>query len=466
MVTKNEGARQKQLRQPEAKAEVIVVQGAAVGGSKATEEERRISTLFHDLSAFLGASLETVRALAFEDGKAMRAAVAQSKKRLSDPSLRAPMIICLGPPRANFKKVPGSWLVQVLFTVPQKPAQLLACRTDADSILVFEEDTYQSALEQFPHQHITLLAAGELAGHLLQQARALGYAPAPANPLRKVRAKGSRLLDVYMTTSRRPQFFQQTLHQLLAACEATHHRTRLNVFVDQLEPETLDVVQPHLDKVSLLTTSSQLGLPFLFNTLLSHQEKVEQRSEQRADYICYIQDDCFITNPAIYFEFLVRAYEEVLPADQVGYVSGYYCPIHPGFEALPFLGKQVVLSDSFDGKNFLSPPALLRRVGPLSWHFRDGLRRGNPGPTRGSHFDLWQWKESPQCLTKQQRVSLVVPDLCVHLAQEKSESTWGNETTRRFQQERMDEGRVYNTRGTIPQFAANDFSGTTLADLD
>lgn len=278
-----------------------------------------------------------------------------------------------------------------------------------------------------------------------------------STPLSELEPRSHRLIDVYLTTSRRPDFLRETLNGVLQAIDASSYEFRLHVFVDHLDSETLSILAPHIHRLGISTTCRQMGLPFLYNLILSHQELAEKRSGRFADYVCYIQDDCLISAPEEYFDWMVSAYERLLPEGKVGYVSGFYCAIHPGFEVRPFRGKHVLLSDSIDGKNFMAPPALLRTVGPLSWYFPDGERRGNPGPTRGSHFDLWQWKESPQSLMAQNRVSIVIPDLCAHIAQSAKDSTWGNETSEDKQLARRSEGRVYQTRSTLPPIVHNKF---------
>lgn len=364
--------------------------------------------------------------------------------------------------------------VQVVLPNPGPPSdqQLAMTRAYADYVLVAEEQR-GAAATSFPRATCLSFSWPEArSGAGVELSKDSGaslaelLADAAERPNRPLAARASgtseneprrRLIDVYMTTSRRPEFFSRSLPALLEACSASSHEFRINVFVDRLDPRTLEVLAPHIDRVGLVTTNAQLGLPFLYNLALEHQKLTEDRTATFADYFCYIQDDCLINRPAVYFDYMVAAYEELLPAREVGYVSGFYCAIHPGFEVRDFRTKKVLLSDSIDGKNFMAPPKLLRSVGPLTWYFKDGERRGNPGPKRGSHFDLWQWKESPQSLMNQGKVSIVIPGLCTHIAQSAEDSTWGNETSESRQKQRRDEGKVYKTRGTLPPVVDNDF---------
>jgi hypothetical protein len=374
------------------------------------------------------------------------------------PNERPQCIVCLGDAPSEFRKPALARMVQVLAQLPSDPSSRRITSRDTDLLLCLDATTFSKLSEEFPRKEVRKSLAATVVQEVGDFFRATGVVQGvDSKPIRAFRSKGPRLIDVYMTTSRRPEFFEKTFSSLLRASSSTHHKIRLNVFVDQMDARTWHILAPHLSEVSLLSTSLQLGLPFLYNMILDHQEKVDARTEEFADYLCYIQDDCLIANEGLYFDFMVSAYEELLPVREVGYVSGFYCSIHPGFEVVDYQQKKLLLSDSIDGKNFMAPPALLRSVGPLSWHFKDGERRGNPGPRRGSHFDLWQWKESPRALTKQGRVSVVVPGLCVHLAQSAEDSTWGNETSSTAQLKRRDEGRIYNTRGVIPPIIENQF---------
>lgn len=404
--------------------------------------------------------------------KSLRAGIESEVRRLGitmrmtdqvlqpDPGDEPLCVVCLGQTPPDFNKPGLAQMVQILSHAPTDPWSQLVTSRDSNLLLCVDSRTFDELSERLPRKEVRNHAPGgdRIVEALGEYFRSIGLvAGVRPEPIRSFRRAGPRLIDVYMTTSQRPEFFEKTFLSLLRASQISHHRVRLNVFVDQMDEGTLLALKPHLSKVNLLSTSFQLGLPFLYNMILEHQAMVDARSEEFADYLCYIQDDCLIANAEIYFDFMVGAYEELMPVNEVGYVSGFYCSIHPGFEVVDYKRKKLLLSDSIDGKNFMAPPALLREVGPLSWHFNDGERRGNPGPRRGSHFDLWQWKESPRALMKQGRVSVVVPGLCVHLAQSAEESTWGNETSQEKQLKRREEGRIYNTRGIIPPVIDNQF---------
>lgn len=258
--------------------------------------------------------------------------------------------------------------------------------------------------------------------------------------------KSPQLVDVLLTTSQRAWCLRDSLPQLITAMQKSPYQHRLFLSVDNLDPETLAVIETHRDAIDhLVWANARHGLPYHWNNLNDMRRNVSYRDERKADYVCYIQDDCYIKNPGQYFEAMVGVAQAAMPG-YLGYVSGYYTEVHPGFADFEWEGHSVVASDSIDGKNFMATPELLASVGPLSWWFKDGSRRGNPGPVRGSHFDLWQWKESPNCLQQQRRISLILPELCSHIAETAKDSTWNNDTTDSSVQKRVSENRVYTTR--------------------
>ncbi|MCA8880405.1 MAG: hypothetical protein KDA73_10725 [Rhodobacteraceae bacterium] len=253
-------------------------------------------------------------------------------------------------------------------------------------------------------------------------------------------------IDVYLTTSRRADLLEPTLEHLVAAIEASAFSHRLFLAVDSLDPDTDRVLQRFAEQIDEVGwTRNQMGLPYHWNGILDRSRATIARSEIRPDFICYLQDDCLIQRPDSYFGEMVEAAEMVNPG-RLGFVSGYHSDVHKGFEEITHGGRTYLLSDSIDGKNFMARPKLLQSIGKLTWWFPDGQRRGNPGPVRGSHFDLWQWKESPNCLMRQNRVSVVIPGLCEHTAAEKEKSTWANDTTKEAIERRVAEGKVYVTR--------------------
>jgi hypothetical protein len=255
-----------------------------------------------------------------------------------------------------------------------------------------------------------------------------------------------KLVDVLLTTSRRPWCLRESLQQLLKAIRMSPFQHRLFVAIDNLDPGTLAIISQYSSEIDqVLWTKNQQGLPYTWNSLNALLRNTISRTEVRPDQVCYIQDDCFIREPETYFSKMVGIAYEAMPG-YLGFVSGFYTEVHPGFADFEWQGNRVIASDSIDGKNFMAPPEVLESTGPLTWWFSDGMRRGNPGPIRGSHFDLWQWKESPNSLTSQNRISLILPDLCRHTATSPEDSTWNNNTTDEAVKQRLEEHKFYQTR--------------------
>ncbi len=254
------------------------------------------------------------------------------------------------------------------------------------------------------------------------------------------------LIDVHLTTSRRADVLAPTIERLLQAISASPFQHRISVNIDDIDPATAKVIERFKDQFQQLTwTGVQMGLPYHWNSIIDQSQAMTARSEKRPDFICYLQDDCAIERPETYFTEMVEAAELLNPAS-LGMVSGYHSSVHKGFGRLSVAGKDYILSDSVDGKNFLVRPKVLYSIGKLPWWFPDGVRRGNPGPVHGSHFDLWQWKESPNCLMRQGRVNIIIPGLCEHSAAASELSTWSNNTTDEAISKRLSSGKIYVTR--------------------
>lgn len=259
-------------------------------------------------------------------------------------------------------------------------------------------------------------------------------------------ARTPQLIDVLLTTSRRPWCLRESLAQLMRAIRLSPFKHRLFLAVDTIDPGTMNIIGQYASEIDqVLWTREQHGLPYTWNSLNGMLRNTINRTELKPDYVCYIQDDCYIKDPANYFTTMVGIAHESMPG-YLGFVSGFYTEVHPGFADFEWKGNRVIASDSIDGKNFMASPEVLASTGALTWWFKDGMRRGNPGPVRGSHFDLWQWKESPNSLLSQSRISLVLPDLCDHIAERSEDSTWNNDTTDAATRKRIDAEKVYKTR--------------------
>jgi len=274
--------------------------------------------------------------------------------------------------------------------------------------------------------------------------------PAPPNGLFRDRpsyiSKPTEKIDVFLTTSRRADLLERSLEALVTAMKASPYRHRLTVMVDGSDRETEAILEKHRDTIFQCNwTRDRLGLPYAWNNIIDISCNMASRTEVVPDFLCYLQDDCLIVRPDMFFEDLVDLAEAIDPT-QLGFVSGYFSGVHPGFKRMFRDRREVVISDSVDGKNFMARPKTLYGIGKLTWWFDDGEPRGNPGPSRGSHFDLWQWNESPNCLRVQGRVNAIRPGLCRHIGENSETSTWGNDTSDAANEKRVSQGRAYRTR--------------------
>lgn len=271
-------------------------------------------------------------------------------------------------------------------------------------------------------------------------------APIAQCPWYRPYQKETRLIDVFMTTSRRADCFEQSLRALVEAVDASPYEHRISVVADGMDPGTDAVVARYRDRLfQFLWTSERQGLPLAWNNIVDLGSNMAARTERVPEFLCYLQDDCRIERPQSYFREMVEIAEAIDPA-RLGFVSGYHTEIHPGFGTATIANTDVILSDSVDGKNFMARPKVLHAIGKLSWWFLDGARRGNPGPDRGSHFDIWQWNESSRSLQVQGRVSAILPGLCAHLAGSAEASTWNNDTTEEGVAALISGGTLFRTR--------------------
>ncbi|MDH2328708.1 glycosyltransferase [Cereibacter sp. SYSU M97828] len=256
----------------------------------------------------------------------------------------------------------------------------------------------------------------------------------------------AKSVDVIMTTSRRPDHLARSLPALVQAIERSPYKHRLFLAVDGLDEDTATIMREYKDALDVvLFTKDRSGLPFTWNSIRDLHDNYVSRHESPADYLCYIQDDCLILEPDRYFSTMVDTAERASPSI-LGLVSGFHTEVHPGFAVGTLDDRTIIYSDSIDGKNFMGRPRTFKSITPLTWWFSDGMRRGNPGPVRGSHFDLWLWKESPNSLSVQKRINIILPDLTTHIANDAHSSTWNNDTSDANVQSRINEGRVYATR--------------------
>jgi hypothetical protein len=276
--------------------------------------------------------------------------------------------------------------------------------------------------------------------------------------------KDDQLIDIYLTTFKRPTLLQLTLSSLFDAIRASPFNHRVIILADALDPETNGIIEQYRSQVFILSTPTPMGLPFMFNMIHDFHKNLIHRSERAPKLICYLQDDCIITYPQEFFKILSEVADHALPSKKLAFISGFYTPLHPGFSKRIFNNFTLVESDSIDGKNLVCTPELLESIGPISWYNKKGNRRGNPGPI-GSGFDLWQWRDAPNSTLAQKRINLIIPGLIDTIGAKKS--TWGNESDDlEVINQRLLSGKIYNTRGTDINISPSEFFNFHKASPD
>ncbi|MFY0689758.1 MAG: glycosyltransferase [Cyclobacteriaceae bacterium] len=272
---------------------------------------------------------------------------------------------------------------------------------------------------------------------------------------KKVEHQEVEIIDVYITTHQRSSLLEQCLEALIKAVNASAFEFRIMVLSDQTDDETHKVLSIYKNRISVISTNEQLGLPFMFNQILDYSQNLIGRTEKPPLLICYLQDDAIIQYPNSFFDLIIRthqAYKNKLP---LGFITGFYSPIHPGFNIIRTEELTLIESDSLDGKNMIGPPELFESIGKLSWRDHKNRVRGNPGPI-GSGFDLWQWRDSPTSTLKQKKVNLCIPGLIETIGSD--DSTWNNKSDKPLEIERRIKiGKIYQTRDSVVNIDQTDF---------
>lgn len=233
----------------------------------------------------------------------------------------------------------------------------------------------------------------------------------------------AKTIYLFITTKQRPQELASCLESLKSqVMGAGHYEFKCFLLADEIEQATYEVYKDHLDWVSLISLTGTNGLPLLYNMMLDILVTYKARHEQRIDYVCYFQDDVVISASDRYFDIAVNALDN--SGEDVDFFTGFYTPLHPGFDK-KLIGKdEFILSDSIDGKNFFCAYDTLTRIGYLPDRFDNGLKRGNPGPVKGSGFDLYLWKDALNSSSNVKKVNLCKKDLVKTIGAKNS--TWGN----------------------------------------
>jgi hypothetical protein len=159
-------------------------------------------------------------------------------------------------------------------------------------------------------------------------------------------------------------------------------------------------------------------------------------------FTCYLQDDCIINNNFNYFDDMVELNYLALPYNDIGITSGFKNEIHPGFEKRRLNKKEITLSNTIDGKNIFTFTKKFLRMGKHKFYDSKLRKLGNPGPNRGSQFDIFIWKEDKYFKNKIN----VILDNAISIIEESKKrkySTWSNSEGEEVIQKRLREGRIY-----------------------
>lgn len=268
----------------------------------------------------------------------------------------------------------------------------------------------------------------------------------------KVVRKGAKRMNkvaVYITTKNRVHCLKKAIGSLFSTVDSSTKASEVDVFVfsDESDGETLEYLLSMQNKLSFYSSKDKMGLPFMFNMILDHNINYMARMNKKYDFFLYLQDDTLLSQDVNYLDFMIGAYQKLSEQKNIGIMTGFYTPLHPGFKQESFEGRELLITDSIDGKNFFTRTEEIHRIGKVPWLFEDGLKKGNPGPVRGSHFDLWLWKESPSSTSSRGKVNLCFPGLVLIQTDDSVMSTWNNKGDEsREILKRVKNGRVHSIK--------------------
>lgn len=251
-------------------------------------------------------------------------------------------------------------------------------------------------------------------------------------------------IEVYITTSNRFNFFKKSFESIYSAIKKSKHKISINVIIDGHGKDTNNYLNYLSNyQASIIYHDTSLGLPYTMKFIKFHlKNKYIRLCKSLSGFVCYLQDDCIINDNFNYFDDMVEINYSTLEYDKLGMTSGFKNKIHPGYENIKKNGKNLTLSNTIDGKNLFTFTKKFLQMGEHKFYNNDYKKLGNPGPNRGSQFDIFIWKEDVYFKDKIN----VILDNSISLikeSKEKENSTWNNSETDDQINDRVKDGRIY-----------------------
>jgi len=237
--------------------------------------------------------------------------------------------------------------------------------------------------------------------------------------------KNVRNIYLVMSTYKRFEFFKKTFEQLFSLIRRSNDNFYIDIYIDP-DDKTKKLYFDYLSNlnVSMTYNHQKLGLPLLMNMIKTKIKNLELKSHVSFDYVCYFQDDLIINKECLFDNF-INIYENHINQNKVLFLTGFGNEIHPGFAHTKINKEKVILSRSIDGKNFFTSKKKFLQINNQPYYDNKLRKYGNPGPARGSSFDLWLWRDSAY---SKNFFNIILPEyLNVFESSKKPDnSTWNN----------------------------------------
>jgi glycosyltransferase involved in cell wall biosynthesis len=240
------------------------------------------------------------------------------------------------------------------------------------------------------------------------------------------------MVDITITTYNRRPMLERTLDALFSTVDVPYRIFVIDDCSSDSTPEYLSKMNG--DKLQFVTLSKKRnGVVYGFNMLWNMVDYYDSFYAE-FPYMCYLQDDMIAAEKG-WLTTLIRAYEELGDAHNVGFFGGHDAPEHPVQDILEWDGRSVLLKRSSGATNLIATKKFWRSVGYVPKHNPDGTPRGYPDRQRGSHIDLYltgcmsgsrfvRNAAGENCSANQGKSLMVIPGLLLHEGQSEHASTW------------------------------------------
>jgi len=206
-------------------------------------------------------------------------------------------------------------------------------------------------------------------------------------------------IDLLLTSYKRFEFFEDAFNNIKHHADLSKHKVRVHVVIDNNinDPRYFDLLRKN--NITLFSYEENLGLPFIMNSFRDMIHRRNKRLPLHSDFIAYFQDDTCIFSKENYFDKMVAIYNN-FDNNRLGFISGFFNEIHPGYQTIHSKDGELRLSNSIDGKNFFCDAKFFLNIKEQPDLNKNSKKYGNPSKYRGSNFDIWLWNFSGACKNK------------------------------------------------------------------